>query len=184
MREGGVGVEGRGSADGEVAFVVVRQTVKVVVGGLGEVLGEVERAEKALEHARLRSDASVRLAERRLERALGGIGLARWRALVSGRSSIRSHRDGREAAVAARRRPAVDEAVAALAAARAAAESRVAAAEEMLARAAKRLDAYGPLAWATMIETRSDEAQARCQWPGLSENFSSRRRLEAGTRPR
>jgi len=163
--------------------VVVRQTVKVVVGGLGEVLGEVERAEKALARARLRSDASVRLAEQRLERALAGMGLARWRALVSGRRSIRSHRDGWEAAVAARRRQAVDEAVAALAAARAAAESRVAAAEEMLARAAKRLDAYGPLAWATMIEARSDEAQARCQWPGR-ENFSSRRRLESGTRPR
>jgi hypothetical protein len=126
--------------------VVVRQTVKVVIKELGEVLGEVEQATKALEHARRQAETSVRLAERRLERALGGMSLPRWQALVSRRRSIRTHSDGREAALAARRRPAVDEAVAGLAATRGAAESRVAAAEEMLARAAKRLEAYGPLA--------------------------------------
>jgi len=85
-------------------------------------------------------------AERRLHSTLGGLGLQRWRNLVSARAQIYTARDGLDMIRARRIRPEVEAAIAHLDIVRNLEADQVAAAGRQVAEVAGRLVPYGPLA--------------------------------------
>ena len=85
-------------------------------------------------------------AERQLHSALGGLGLQRWRNLVSSRAQIYTARDGLDMIRARRIRPEVEAAIAHLDTVRNLEAERVTAADRQMAEVAVRLVPYGPLA--------------------------------------
>lgn len=110
------------------------------------ILVEVEWRKQALEEAVAGRQDAVARDQRRLDRRLAGVSLDRWRRAERGRSSIRSVAAGREAAWAARRRPAIEEALDRLAVTTEAWDRRVEEAEAALAEAQSGVARYGPLA--------------------------------------
>lgn len=105
-------------------------------------LGEVEQRRIALEIAVKDADAAVVSAERRLRLALAGLSLRRWSALECGQASIRSARAGRDAALAVRRRSAVEAALQELSATRRASAERLGEAITALDRAEEAVAAF------------------------------------------
>jgi hypothetical protein len=104
-------------------------------------LEEVEQRRIALDFAMRDAEEALISGERRLRRALAGLSLGRWRALVSGQASIRSASAGRDANLAARRRSAVGAALRELSATRRASAHRVAEASTALDQAEKAIAA-------------------------------------------
>ncbi len=101
---------------------------------------------RAYDHTATHQARAVATAERRLHSALGGLGLQRWRNLVSSRAQIYTARDGLDMIRARRIRPDVEAAVALLDTVRNLEAERVAAAGRQMAEVAARLVPYGPLA--------------------------------------
>lgn len=125
---------------------VMRDRVVRVTDGLAEAMVEVERAKGCLRREAVEAGAEMASAERALRRALGAMSLARWEALVSGRVSLRTARDSREANMARRRRSPVEKALAEVREAEVAGVQRVERAQARLDAATRSLERFGPLA--------------------------------------
>ncbi len=110
------------------------------------IVAEWHRAGRAYEHAVTHQAHALRTAERRMDSALSGLGLRRWRHLVAGRAQIYSSQDGLDMIRARRIRSEVEAALADLDTVRVREAERVAAARRRMAEAAARLVPYGPLA--------------------------------------
>jgi len=113
---------------------------------LAVVLAEWRSARRGLDLAATHQDRALATAERRLHSTLGGLGLQRWRNLVSARAQIYTARDGLDMIRARRIRPDVEAAIAYLDTVRTLEAERVAAAGRQMAEVAARLVPYGPLA--------------------------------------
>jgi hypothetical protein len=128
---------------------VDRETTERIDGLLDElavVAAEWRSVRRALEHAVTHQAHALRTAERRMDSALSGLGLRRWRHLVAGRAQIYSSRDGLDMIRARRIRPEVEAAIAHLDTVRNLEADQVAVADRQVAEVAGQLVPYGPLA--------------------------------------
>lgn len=132
--------------DARIAIGMMNRRIDDTARVLAVAIKEFHSAQAHLHREVADGGAMVARAERRLTRALQGMTLARWQALVSGKASIRSARDSRDAHLAKKRRLAVDAALGEVRAARDSHALRVAEAEGALEEAARRLQRFGPLA--------------------------------------
>lgn len=135
-----------GLRDGPSATEVMSSSIEDTVRALAGAISELQRAQAHLDREVADAQAAVSRAERRLQRALGGMSPARWRALVSGRASIRTATDSRDAHLAKKQRREVEAAMAEASEAHGSREVLVARAEHALEQAAHELGRFGPLA--------------------------------------
>lgn len=125
---------------------VMSSRVEDTVRALAGAISELQRAQAHLDREVADAQAAVSRAERRQQRVLAGMSPARWRALVSGRASIRTATDSRDAHLAKKRRRTVEAAMAEVRDSHASSEVRLARAEHLLEEAARQLERFGPLA--------------------------------------
>jgi len=128
---------------------VDRETTERIDGLLNElavVAAEWRSARRAYELTATHQACALAAAERRLHSTLCGLGLQRWRNLVSGRAQIYTARDGLDMIRARRIRADVEAAIAHLDTVRNLEAELVTAAGQRVAEVAVRLVPYGPLA--------------------------------------
>lgn len=119
---------------------------KVVLEDLQEAVEASGNARRQLAEAQAEGGAAVARAEGQLRRALGGIPLARWRALANGRTSVRSGCGSRQLHLAAKSKGEVYSAIEALECAQISRDARVGEAAFSLVAVADRLASYGQVA--------------------------------------
>ena len=127
-------------------YEVMRDRLVRVTDGLAEAIVELEGARESLRRAHTESGTEIARVARALRRALGGMSLDRWEALMSGRAYLRTARDSRDANLARRRRVAVEEALAEVHVAEAAGVETIESAQARLEEAVRGLERFGPLA--------------------------------------
>jgi hypothetical protein len=140
-----------------------------LVEALPGVVATWETAVKGRDSAVCHRDVALSRAERRLQAALGGMTLRRFRALISGEASIRSRQAGRDMFLARKRAAVVEAAVRTLEEVEAAERRQVEFADQALAEATVHLLAYGPAASALtslpMAELRRMAGSVRSECP-------------------
>ena len=142
-------MDGLGAIDicGALAAIgMMDSRIHETVRALTAVIDELSRAKAHLHGEVAAADAEVAKTQRRLNRVLDGMPLARWRALVSERASIRTAADSRDAHLAKKRRSVVEEALVEVQAAQTSGTLRVTRAEAVLDEAVQEVERFGPLA--------------------------------------